>query len=128
MCLLQGASMQLAMSYPAGDSTGQAAMFNKEESRCFLLTNHRAKDLTSEHGPAWRQLSTLGLHNWAHPLCHAALGLEQPDVVGWSMGGIIGLELATRFGGSIGSLVLADTTLGGMCMSCLSRYAVAAVA
>ena len=48
-----------------------------------------------------------------HYASGAVLGLKQPDVLGWSMGGMIMLELATSFPSAVGNLVLADTTLGG---------------
>ena len=42
-----------------------------------------------------------------------ALGLEQPDVLGWSWGGYIALWLGAFYGDSVGNLVLFSTTSGG---------------
>lgn len=43
----------------------------------------------------------------------AALGLTQPTVLGWGMGGQIALSLAERHPGLVGRLVLVDPTAGG---------------
>lgn len=42
-----------------------------------------------------------------------ALGLGQPTVLGWGLGGEIALSLAERHPGLVGRLVLADATAGG---------------
>lgn len=42
-----------------------------------------------------------------------ALGLDKPDVLGWSMGGFIAQQLVIRHPGSVRRLVLAGTNPGG---------------
>ena len=42
-----------------------------------------------------------------------ALGLEQPDILGWSLGGFITLTLVTSFPEAVNRVVLADTSAGG---------------
>lgn len=42
-----------------------------------------------------------------------ALGLTEPAVLGWGMGGQVALALAERHPGVVGKLVLVDTTAGG---------------
>ncbi len=42
-----------------------------------------------------------------------ALGLVEPNVLGWGLGGEVALDLAERHPGDIRSLVLVDTTAGG---------------
>ena len=42
-----------------------------------------------------------------------ALGLEQPDILGWSLGGFITLTLVTSFPDAVNRVVLADTSAGG---------------
>ena len=42
-----------------------------------------------------------------------ALGLEGADVLGWSMGGFIALELASRHPGLVGGMVLVSSHCGG---------------
>ena len=42
-----------------------------------------------------------------------ALGLEQPDILGWSLGGFITLTLVTNFPEAVNRVVLADTSAGG---------------
>lgn len=42
-----------------------------------------------------------------------ALGLDQPTVLGWGLGGEIALSLAERHPGLVGRLVLAEATAGG---------------
>jgi pimeloyl-ACP methyl ester carboxylesterase len=39
-----------------------------------------------------------------------AIGLDRPDVLGWSMGGIIAQIVAAKYGDQIGAVVLAGTT------------------
>lgn len=43
-----------------------------------------------------------------------ALGLEQPDILGWSLGGDICLYIAEFYADMINRVVLADTTSGGL--------------
>ncbi len=43
----------------------------------------------------------------------AALHLVRPAVLGWGLGGEVAIALAERHGGSLGSLVLVDTSSGG---------------
>jgi pimeloyl-ACP methyl ester carboxylesterase len=43
----------------------------------------------------------------------AALGLEKPDVLGWSMGGFIALELASKHPRLVGDMVLVSSYCGG---------------
>ncbi len=43
----------------------------------------------------------------------AALGLERPDVLGWSMGGFVALALALAEPTRVGKLVLLSTSAGG---------------
>ena len=42
-----------------------------------------------------------------------ALDLDQPNVLGWSQGGIIALHIAANYSTAIDRLVLADTALSG---------------
>lgn len=42
-----------------------------------------------------------------------ALDLDQPDILGWSLGGFITLTLATSFPEAVNRVVLADTSTGG---------------
>lgn len=42
-----------------------------------------------------------------------ALGLEQPDILGWSFGGFITLMIVTSFPEAVNHVVLADTSAGG---------------
>lgn len=42
-----------------------------------------------------------------------ALALDQPDVLGWSLGGFITLTIAVNYGGMVHSVVVADTSSGG---------------
>ncbi len=42
-----------------------------------------------------------------------ALGLEQPDILGWSLGGIITLTLVANYPDMVNRVVLADTSSGG---------------
>ena len=41
------------------------------------------------------------------------LGLSDPTVLGWGLGGEIALSLAKRHPGIVSSLVLVDTSVGG---------------
>lgn len=41
------------------------------------------------------------------------LGLDKSDVLGWSMGGFVALELATRYPDLVGDLVLVSSCCGG---------------
>lgn len=50
--------------------------------------------------------STVGLIN--------ALGLDQPDILGWSMGGFITLTIAVKYANMIHNVVLASTSSGGL--------------
>lgn len=43
-----------------------------------------------------------------------ALGLTQPDVLGWSMGGFITLAIAVKYADRVHTLVLASTSSGGL--------------
>ena len=43
-----------------------------------------------------------------------ALGLDQPDVLGWSMGGFITLAIAVKYPDRVHSIVLASTSSGGL--------------
>lgn len=49
-----------------------------------------------------------------------ALGLEQPDILGWSLGGFITLTLVTSFPDAVNRVVLADTSAGGQGTSATS--------
>lgn len=42
-----------------------------------------------------------------------ALELEQPDVLGWALGGFIAMALAVEYPDAINRVVVADATLGG---------------
>jgi pimeloyl-ACP methyl ester carboxylesterase len=42
-----------------------------------------------------------------------AVGLEKANVLGWSMGGFIALELAKRYPGTVGDMVLVSSYCGG---------------
>jgi pimeloyl-ACP methyl ester carboxylesterase len=54
---------------------------------------------------AWLSDETAGLIQ--------ALSMSHPTVLGWGLGGDVALELALRHPGSLGDLVLVDTTAGG---------------
>ena len=43
----------------------------------------------------------------------AAVDLDQPDMLGWSQGGIIALQIAANYSAAINRLVLADTAVSG---------------
>ena len=42
-----------------------------------------------------------------------ALQLDQPDILGWSLGGFIALTIAVEYPDMVNRVVLADTTSGG---------------
>ena len=42
-----------------------------------------------------------------------ALQLDQPDILGWSLGGIIALTVAMDFPDAVSHVVVTDTTSGG---------------
>ncbi len=50
-----------------------------------------------------------------------ALGLEQPDVLGWSLGGDIALSIAVNYADMVNRVVVADTTSGGVLGRQLNR-------
>ena len=43
-----------------------------------------------------------------------ALGLDQPDILGWSLGGFIALTIAVNYGKNVHNVVVADTASGGV--------------
>lgn len=42
-----------------------------------------------------------------------ALRLEQPDILGWSLGGFIALSIVVHYPDMVSHVVLADTLAGG---------------
>ena len=42
-----------------------------------------------------------------------ALGLEQPNILGWSLGGFITLSIAVDYADMVNQVIVADTTSGG---------------
>ena len=56
-----------------------------------------------------------------------ALGLDQPDILGWSLGGFIALTTLVNYPDAVNRLVVSDTSPGGidglqtlLCPSCLA--------
>ena len=43
-----------------------------------------------------------------------ALQLDQPDILGWSLGGFIALTIAAEYPDMVSHVVLADTSSGGL--------------
>ncbi|MHB1067192.1 MAG: alpha/beta fold hydrolase [Candidatus Nanopelagicales bacterium] len=65
-----------------------------------------------ESGPAPARITIRRMADWTADLI-SALGLGQPDVLGWSMGGFVAQQLAVRHPGTVRRLVLAGTNPGG---------------
>lgn len=65
-----------------------------------------------ESGPPPARITIRRMADWTAELI-VALGLDRPDVLGWSMGGFVAQQLAVRHPGTIRRLVLAGTNPGG---------------
>lgn len=63
-------------------------------------------------GPAPSPITFSAIADWTAKLINV-LGLEKPDVLGWSMGGFVAQQLAIRHPESVRRLVLAGTNAGG---------------
>ena len=63
-------------------------------------------------GPAPSRITFSAMADWTAELIDA-LGLDRPDVLGWSMGGFIAQQLAIRHPDAVRRLVLAGTNPGG---------------
>lgn len=63
-------------------------------------------------GPAPARIGFAAMADWTAEFM-SALGLDRPDVLGWSMGGFIAQQLAIRHPASVRRLVLAGTNPGG---------------
>ncbi|MDI1288943.1 MAG: alpha/beta hydrolase [bacterium] len=63
-------------------------------------------------GATPKRMTFSAMSDWTADLINV-LGLNSPDVLGWSMGGFIAQQLAIRHPNSVGRLVLAGTNPGG---------------